>query len=313
MNSRCNVFGAPSEIFTSCGGSETVMKEKKLTREQARELYDDLHKAMSQMMAKDGKPATIPQAKMTTSGSPETQSKAAQEIAQAIKAGLNGKGTALAGSTAASSSGARESRARGGLAARMAASRGGERGRKAGGQAAALMVMGLFCMAKVVVSGIEASGIADVPPAEAAMVALAPMSSGQDWSKEEAKVLTALDHRRAELEERSGRVDQREMELTARDRDVAVRLNELKELTDRLKIEREKGDKQRSAQLDQLANVYGSMNPPEAAQLLQQLDIQVALSLIQRMPEKRMGQILALMTPQRALNLTNLLSQRGSK
>jgi flagellar motility protein MotE (MotC chaperone) len=288
------------------------MKEKKLTREQARELYDDLHKAMSQMMAKEGKPSTTPQAKMATSGSPEMQSKAAKEIAQAIKAGLNGKASAIAAATIPA--GARDSRARGGLAARMAASRGGSRpGRKAGGQAAALMVMGLFCMAKVVISGIEASGIADVAPAEAAMVAIAPMSSGQDWSKEEAKVLTALDHRRAELEERSGRVDQREMELTARDRDVAVRLNELKELTDRLKIEREKGDKQRSTQLDQLANVYGSMNPPEAAQLLQQLDIQVALSLIQRMPEKRMGQILALMTPQRALDLTNLLSQRGTK
>ena len=91
---------------------------------------------------------------------------------------------------------------------------------------------------------------------------------------------------------------------------MAVRLTELKELTEKLKIEREKGDKQRSTQLDQLANVYGSMNPPEAAHLLEQLDIQVSLSLIERMPEKRMGQILSLMSPQRALELTNLLSQR---
>jgi flagellar motility protein MotE (MotC chaperone) len=56
-----------------------------------------------------------------------------------------------------------------------------------------------------------------------------------------------------------------------------------------LKIEREKGDKQRNSQLDQHANVYGSMNPPEAAHLVEQLDIQVALSLIQRMPEKKMA------------------------
>ncbi len=89
-----------------------------------------------------------------------------------------------------------------------------------------------------------------------------------------------------------------------------MRLSELKELTERLKLDREKGDKQRNTQLDQLANVYGSMNPPEAAHLLEQLDIQVALSLIERMPEKRIGQILSLMNASRALELTNLLSKR---
>ena len=52
------------------------------------------------------------------------------------------------------------------------------------------------------------------------------------------------------------------------------------------------------------------MNPPEAAHLLEQLDIHVALSLVERMPEKRMAQILALMNSQRALELTNLLSNR---
>jgi flagellar motility protein MotE (MotC chaperone) len=99
--------------------------------------------------------------------------------------------------------------------------------------------------------------------------------------------------------------------LNARDRDLAGRLTELRELTEKLKIEREKGEKQRNGQLDQLANVYGSMNPPEAAHLLEQLDVQVSLSLIQRMPEKRIGQILSLMNAQRALELTNLLSTRS--
>ena len=90
-------------------------------------------------------------------------------------------------------------------------------------------------------------------------------------------------------------------------------ITELKEVTERLKIEREKGEKQRNVQLDQLANVYGSMNPPEAAHLLEQLDINIAHSLIQRMPEKRIGQILALMNAERALELTNRLSSKSAK
>ena len=85
----------------------------------------------------------------------------------------------------------------------------------------------------------------------------------------------------------------------------------MRDITEKLKLERDKGEKQKQSQLDQLANVYGSMNPPEAAKLLEQLDVQIALSLIERMPEKRIGQILALMNQDKALAITNLLSTRA--
>jgi flagellar motility protein MotE (MotC chaperone) len=175
----------------------------------------------------------------------------------------------------------------------------------------AVVLVVLFCVAKISVSALEAAGVGAVQPVEAAIVT--PPRTGPQWSKEEAKILTALDQRRSELEERSGRLEQREHEFATRDRDLAARLTELKELSERLKLEREKGEKQRNVQLDQLANVYGSMNPPEAAHLLEQLDINIAHSLIKRMPEKRIGQILSLMNAERALELTNRLSSKSAQ
>jgi flagellar motility protein MotE (MotC chaperone) len=77
-----------------------------------------------------------------------------------------------------------------------------------------------------------------------------------------------------------------------------------------LRVNREKDEKKRSDKLDQLANVYGSMNPPEAAALMEQLDVTIALELIQKMPEKRIAQILALMTPNKALTITRMLSEK---
>jgi flagellar motility protein MotE (MotC chaperone) len=289
------------------------MAEKRLSREEARELYDDLQKAMTQMMAKRGQPvpAAVAQAQSAGSASTGANAKVAKEIADAIKSGLNGKplpppapqGSArTAPRTRGGSSGA-------GLPMTSAFSR--TSGRTPQGAAGAVAVVSLFCCAKIALSALAASGIVEVERAEASATIAPQVNTGPQWSKEEVKVLTALDHRRAELEERSARVEQRELELVNRDRDIAARLTELKELTERLKIERQKGDKQRSAQLDQLANVYGSMNPPEAAHLLEQLDMQVCLSLIERMPEKRIGQILSLMNAQRALELTNLLSKRS--
>ncbi len=249
------------------------MAEKRLSKREAQDLYDSLQRAVGTMMAK-GKAA---EAKSATS-KPTTPASSPRSKASA------------SGATPPAAPKIRLSR---GLA----------------GEAVAIIVIAVFCCAKVTLSALEASGIASAPPAEAAVVA---QPRGPQWSKEEVKVLTALDSRRVQLEERASRLEQRETEAASRDRDLAVKLTELKDLTERLKAEREKGDKQRDTQLDQLANVYGSMNPPEAAHLLEQLDIQVALSLVERMPEKRMGQILSLMNAQRALELTNLLSKRRS-
>lgn len=262
------------------------MAEKKLTREEANELYDDLSRAMSQMMMKRGAAHVQAQAKPT-------------------KVTLSPKAVAPKGN-AAYTKAALKSSAGQPTTARFSPSR----FKVQSGQTGAILFVALFCCAKIVVSALEAVGVGSVEPAQAT---IATQVSGPQWSKEDVKVLTSLDHRRAELEERARRLEQRELEYGARDRDLAVRLTELREITGKLKIEREKGEKQRNAQLDQLSNVYGSMNPPEAAHLLEQLDITIAHSLIQRMPEKRIGQILSLMNAERALELTNRLSMRPTK
>ncbi len=261
------------------------MSDKKLTREQANELYDSLQKAMGTMFAKKEQKAQSTSAQQNVKAAmPEATARAAGKSAYARNTG----------------------------AARAPQGRPAARSAKVriNGNSAAVVMVAFFCCAKIVLSALEASGVGRVEPAQA--VIMRPQAVGPQWSKEEVKVLTSLDSRRVELEERTNRVEQRESDFAAKERELAVRLTELKELSERLKMEREKGDKQRGTQLEQLANVYGSMNPPEAAHLLEQLDIQVSLSLIERMPEKRIGQILSLMNPQRALELTNLLSQRKS-
>jgi flagellar motility protein MotE (MotC chaperone) len=262
------------------------MTNKKLTKEQAHAMYDDLHKAMEGMLQQRAAVARSKDGSTTKSAS-----------------------GAAAGRTPASPPPASEPQQKKERSSTVKAPVGRPmmRSRRGDGQALALMVFACLGCAKIALSAVEASGIVKVEEARAVVVQ-AP--AGPRWTKEEAKVLTSLDARRVDLEERSARIEKREEEFSVRERELAVRLTELKDLTERLKLEREKGDKQRNTQLDQLANVYGSMNPPEAAQLLQQLDIQVCLSLIERMPEKRMGQILSLMNPQRALELTNLLSKR---
>ncbi len=172
------------------------------------------------------------------------------------------------------------------------------------GQRAAVLVLTICAAFKIGFAALDVVGVGSVPKAHATVVA----SSAVPFSKEEITVLTSLDSRRAELEERAKRIEKKEEEVEKRDQEFAVRLAELRDLSSRLKLSRDEGARKKSSQLDQLANVYIAMNPKDAADLLAQLDEAIALELLQRMPEKRMGQILPLMSPDRALRITRMLS-----
>ncbi|MBX7139135.1 MAG: hypothetical protein K1X83_14265 [Oligoflexia bacterium] len=271
-------------------------QKKKLSRADAQALYADLKKAMESKYGKA--PSGNPSPK---GASAAANSKVAAEIAKSIKQAL-GSQPEEAPIRAPSMSNPASGR-----------SRALDRGQKTA------LVMALLCAAfKVTIAGLESTGILTVPKAQASMAiqTTAPFAVSATrggvpaYSKEEVRILTSLDSRRVQLEERSRKLDLRQSELDKRDSEMAVKIAELKELTERLKIDRDKADKKKVAQLDQLANVYGSMNPQEAAALMEQLDVTIALDLISRMPEKRIGQILALMSPDKALAITRMLSAR---
>lgn len=181
------------------------------------------------------------------------------------------------------------------------------------GQVAAVGLVMLFSLLKVVISLVEGVGLVGTEMAQASLEmaatkAVAINSAPGNFSKDEVQLLTTLDQRRSELDDRQAKIKEHEEDLDKREREFVVRLAELRELTGRLKQNREVNDTAKSKQLEQLANVYGSMNPNEAATLIEQLDITIGLELLRHMPEKRIGQILALMSPQKALAITKLLS-----
>lgn len=128
------------------------------------------------------------------------------------------------------------------------------------------------------------------------------------FNAEQVRVLNALDQRRVELEEQRDKLENRAFDLDRREGEMETQLTELRSLTERLKLERVQDQRKREGQLEQLSKVYSSMNPEEAAKLIEQLDSSIALSLIERMPEKRIGQILALMSAEKALSITRMLT-----
>ncbi len=164
--------------------------------------------------------------------------------------------------------------------------------------------------------------IAETPAADdisnqRARLASAPISSSflesganKTWDEADKHLLSGLDDRRVELEKRRSALDDRENELDQQSRIIAERIAELRTLTAKLSESRKEKDHRYEARLEQLARVYSSMAPNEAAGLIAKIDEDIALSLLQRMPGKRMGQILGLMSPDRAVALTKSLTNK---
>ena len=130
------------------------------------------------------------------------------------------------------------------------------------------------------------------------------------WSATERKILLELDERRVDLERRRESLDRREEDLNKREAEMSSRVAELRSLTRTIKAHRKTKDNQYESRMEQLANVYGSMPPQEAAPLIAKLDESIALELLQRLPGKRMGQVLSMMNQDRAIELTRLLTDR---
>ncbi len=126
----------------------------------------------------------------------------------------------------------------------------------------------------------------------------------------ERGLIADLDARRVELEKRKEGLDRREEELKAQADALTERLAELRGLTARLGEVRKTEDSRKQSKFDQLANVYTAMAPNEAATLLSRLEPSITIDLLERMPEKRIGQILGLMDRDRAVELTRLLTER---
>lgn len=283
-------------------------KKKGMSREEAAQLYETLKQRMEQKYGKKGLQQLIDQEKGKASaasggGTPT----AAQRIAHAA-ASMAGAANAPGGANSAV--GAVSSR----LGQTMNIARDSFQLPRGSGFSGALLLIVACSVLKLGMTVMEATGVLSVAPASAAIASqMQPIKSYQPgFSREEMRVLTQLDARRTELEERRKKLDERGADLDRKDREFAARLTELRELTQKLAGDRVKDDRKRHAQLDQLANVYGSMNPKESAELIEQLDVTIALQLIERMPEKRIGQILSMMSPERALAITRMLSGKNA-
>lgn len=124
------------------------------------------------------------------------------------------------------------------------------------------------------------------------------------------ELLQHFAERRAEIERRTKELEQREALLTAAEKRIDQKVQEMEKVrTDIQKLMRQ-GDEKQAAQLESLVKIYETMKPKEAARIFEELDMPVLLGVVEKMKETKTAPILAAMDPLKAKELTSALIER---
>ncbi len=137
-----------------------------------------------------------------------------------------------------------------------------------------------------------------------------PEFDPEDLSAGEWDLLQQLSARRDALDRRARELDQREALLAVAEQRVDEKVAELEAVRTQIETLLGQLDEEGEAQLMGLVGIYESMRPADAATIFNGLDLEVLISVLERMRGTKSAAILAGMNPERARLVTTELARR---
>lgn len=163
----------------------------------------------------------------------------------------------------------------------------------------------------------DAAAAADKPPQTGTDIAIdkvpppATSAYGEpSFSASEIGVLQSLAKRRDELDKREQKIGQQEALLKAAGVEVDKKIAELNKIRGELEDLLGKQKVAEDERVNSLVKIYENMKPKEAARIFDTLEMNVLLSVIGKMSERKTSPILASMDPEKARQVTIQLSQQ---
>ena len=125
-----------------------------------------------------------------------------------------------------------------------------------------------------------------------------------------AELAEDLAERRRALDAREDTLIQREALLTAAERELDRKYQELTMLRQDIEALLQQQSEQEQERINSLVKIYEGMKAKDAANIFNTLDLDVLIAVMSRMSERKASPILAEMVPERARTVTILLAQQ---
>jgi len=127
---------------------------------------------------------------------------------------------------------------------------------------------------------------------------------------EETIDLKILIQQKAEFEKEEKRIAKKKVELLAIQDDINNKIAALTKIRDDIMAEKAKKKAEEEQQFKHLIKVYSAMKPQNAAELIERLDINLAIKLLSKMKGDDVGKILSFVKIEKAAKISEGLVNR---
>lgn len=133
--------------------------------------------------------------------------------------------------------------------------------------------------------------------------------SPDDSSKVERELLESLSKRREELQQWSESISMRENVLNATEMKINRKMAELKNLEEKVSSLLAQYNEKEDAKIRSLVKIYENMKPKDAANIFNELEMEILLEVVDAMSERKVAPILAKVNPEKARSVTEALAK----
>lgn len=116
--------------------------------------------------------------------------------------------------------------------------------------------------------------------------------------------LEFLIQKKAQIEKEEKRIKEKKEELIAIQDDINKKIAELTKLRDEIKSEKTRKKIAEEQQFKHLVKIYSAMKPQNAADLIEKLDIKLAIELLSKMKGEDVGKILSFVKIEKAAKIS---------
>ncbi len=133
----------------------------------------------------------------------------------------------------------------------------------------------------------------------------------ENFSSSEVEILQSLSKRRKDIDKKERGLQQKEALLAAAEKQIETKMSELSALRQEIQNLLGQQQEEQEGRINSLVRMYESMKAKDAATIFDTLEMEVLLSVIGRMSERKAAPVLAQMNPEVAREVTiNLAAQK---
>ncbi len=134
--------------------------------------------------------------------------------------------------------------------------------------------------------------------------------SDLDISGVKLELFNDLSKRRSELQKREKELQVRDALLKAAEKEIDRKYRELSKLRKEIESLLETQSNEETKRINSLVKIYEGMKPKDAARIFDTLDLDVLISVVSKMSERKVSPILAAMKPERVRTITIMLAEQ---